>query len=177
MVRCWPRGLRRKRLNCENPMGRWSRRWEGTGIMWRVARGTQTGRCWRRGLGTRRFDCGNPMGRWSGRWKGTGVMCCVARGTRTGRCWPRGLVTRRLSCGNPMGRWSRRWKGTGVGCSVARGTLAFGNVSRGVSPILLLSQNLGSTCGRAAAVNIYLIDDVLDVARSYLIRCLRACVD
>ena len=38
-------------------------------------------------------------------------------------------------------------------------------------------QNLGFVCGQATVVNICFIDDVLDVARSYLVGCLRACVD
>ena len=58
-----------------------------------------------------------------------------------------------------------------------RTTFGFGNLFRSVSLVVSSLQNLGFVCGQATIVNICFIDDVLDVARSYLIGCLRACVD
>ena len=58
-----------------------------------------------------------------------------------------------------------------------RKTLGFGNVFRSVSLVVFSLQKIGFVCGQATVVNICVIDDILDVARSYLIGCLRACVD
>ena len=61
-------------------------------------------------------------------------------------------------------------------CNVVRRTLGFGNLFRDVSLVLSSLQTLGNLSRQATVVNTCLVDDVLDVARSYFIGCLQACV-
>ena len=55
--------------------------------------------------------------------------------------------------------------------------MGFGNLFRSVSLVVSSLQNLEFVCGQAAVVNTCFTDGVFDVARSYLIGCLQACVD
>jgi enoyl-CoA hydratase/carnithine racemase len=50
-------------------------------------------------------------------------------------------------------------------CIACRGTASFGNLSRGVSPILLLAPHLHSISGFAAGKHIYLTDANMDACR------------
>ena len=57
-----------------------------------------------------------------------------------------------------------------------RKSLCFGNLFCSVSLVVSSLQNLGFVCGQATVVNTCFMDGVLDVARSYFIGCLQACV-
>ena len=57
-----------------------------------------------------------------------------------------------------------------------RKTLCFGNLFCSVSLVVFSLRNLGFACGQATVVNSCFMDGVFDVARSYVIGCLQACV-
>lgn len=46
------------------------------------------------------------------------------------------------------------------------GSLSFGNISRGVSPLFLLSKHLVDSVGTFAAFDVYLCDTVLDAQKA-----------